>query len=469
MLVVPGSDLIAPLKCAVAATALCLFASAPALAASDTPQEVRLTAAQARVLAYQALATKPALAIQLAEGLLAKNPKDGEAHFILARAFQRIKRPGQGRKHARLAYDLAGNTAGKFQSSQLAARLAVEDKRPSFAQLWLRRSLLHLPDDRLRDQVIKDYRVLRRLSPWSFGVKASLAPTDNLNNGAVTDLMAMEGFPLVGILSPSAQALSGLRATADLSLSYRLSETERQQSYATFRYFGQRVSLSDEARAFAPDVEDRDLRFDYAEAGLTQNRRLGPGTFSYGAVYGQSWSGGEGYQTTRRISTSYGLATGERGHLRVTAQGENTTHDTGLPEVNTRQLIAQYSHNTENWGRLGASVSVRADESRNFNARRKRVDGSLTWSPQKPLGPVTPAFGISAGWQDYPDYQVGFFAVPGGRQDHSLSAHVDFTFQTLDYGGFVPSVRVQARRTDSNVTRFETRETTVSWGIKSSF
>jgi hypothetical protein len=81
---------------------------------------------------------------------------------------------------------------------------------------------------------------------------------------------------------------------------------------------------------------------------------------------------------------------------------------------------------------------------------------------------IHPTLSLGASWQHYADFTVGL-PVPGGREDETLFGQVEFTLQALDYGGFVPSLRVQARKTDSNVSRYDTRETTVSFGIKSAF
>lgn len=70
---------------------------------------------------------------------------------------------------------------------------------------------------------------------------------------------------------------------------------------------------------------------------------------------------------------------------------------------------------------------------------------------------------------DYYDYQVGPFIVPGGREDRTLFGSADFIFEQLDYAGFVPSLKIQAQKTRSNVSRFETNEMSVSLGFVSRF
>jgi hypothetical protein len=442
-----------------------------ALPFAAVAEDLRLSADAARALALQALQQgDPATAAQIAQGLLQRDPDDGMAHFTLARAFQQMRQPGKGRRSARLAFRHAGGETDKFHAAQLAARLAVEDNSPTAAQVWLRRSLLHVPDPRMRPRIEKDYRILRQLSPWQFGLSLSFAPSSNLNNGADSPYSLIDGVPVVGYLSGSAQALSGLRASADASVSYRLSQSKSQATRMSFRAFGQRVHLSDEAREIAPDVSNSDLAFNYLELGLNQQRKAQNGGWTFGAALGQSWSGGEKYQQSKRLHLSRRLPVGDASLLGLTGQLEHIRHDSGLADIRGLTLSTRLSHRSDTTGDWQVSLSLKTEDSDNANATRNRVDGQINWSPRKSKATamIHPTLSLGASWQHYADFTVGL-PVPGGREDETLFGQVEFTLQALDYGGFVPSLRVQARKTDSNVSRYDTRETTVSFGIKSAF
>lgn len=454
-----------PMRRVALAATLCLVGW------TATAEEIRLSTAQARHLALDALRTnQPVFAIQLAEGLLKADPRNGEAHLIIARARQQMRQPDRARRPARLAFDLAQSSEGKFRAAQFAARLAVEDKSHVAAQAWLRRSLLYLPDPSYRAQVVADYKRVRRMSPWKLSLQTSLAPTDNLNNGADSPYSLIDGVPAVGFLSGSAQALSGLRATADVGLSYRLDHSKSHLTQATFRYYGQRVDLSDEARALAPDTTNADLAFDYIEIGLTESRSPQQGRqWSYGLSFGQSWSAKQPYQQSLRAVLGHRAKLSEHGAASLTGQIEKLRYDNGLPDVSGFALQGSWSYETQAKARWALSLSLKQAESDNRNSRNQKASANLTWTSGRPIGPVTPTAALGASYQRYPDYAIGFIAVPGGREDRSVFGQLEITMQSLDYGGFVPSLTVQARRTTSNVSRFETRETTVSLGIKSSF
>lgn len=454
------------LRSALTALAFCFGAAASA-------EVLHLSPSDAHQLARQALQQgKPELALTVAQTLLQHDPHEAATHFIIARAFQQLRQPQKGRRAARLAFRHAQIKEDKFQSAQLAARLALEDNSPTAAQVWLRRSLLHLPDDRLRPRVEQDYKILRQMSPWRFGVNLSVAPSNNLNNGADSRFSVIDGVPAVGILSGSAQALSGTRASADLSLGYRLSQSTGNSTHLGLRYLAHRVRLSDAARALAPTVENSDLAFNYAELSLAQRQQGRHGQWDYGLALGRSWYGGDPYQRIQRLHLSHHFPVGTSTRLSLTGQLEQIRHDTALPEVRGKIINARLRHQGEKSDLWQFDVTLKREESENSNAARDRVDAQLKWSPaghrfgQTPW--ILPHFQLGMARQTYADYTAGFI-VPGGRRDRILHAQMEFTMQQLDYAGFVPSVIVQTRRTQSNVSRFDTRETTVSLGVKSRF
>ena len=55
------------------------------------------------------------------------------------------------------------------------------------------------------------------------------------------------------------------------------------------------------------------------------------------------------------------------------------------------------------------------------------------------------------------------------RNDDAVFASLDVTFSEIDYAGFVPRVSLIAQRTSSNISRFETSSTALSFGIESKF
>lgn len=450
-----------------------LAAAALALGLTLAPvkADVSMGIAEARQIAAASLAQgQPQLAAQIATGLLQRDPSDAYAHFVLARAFQQMQQPKLARRQAALAYRHADTGLGRYQASQLAATLAVELAQPGMAQIWLRRSWNHAPDDRAREVLKRDYRVLRALNPWNVQLRLSMAPSDNVNNGAEDPYAVIAGVPWVGVLSGDAMALSGLKMTGDLSLGYRFTQTDHSQTRVTGRLYLSRVALSADARAQAPTAENSDFAYTKAELGLEHRRSLGKeaGLLSAELTLSRQWYGGQPLQNSLRIEGArvVPLAPGKQVQLSLAA--ERSQPERGAP-VTEMDLRASVSAKLSGGGTFSYGASLQLADSLYVNARRQRATGFVAWGLPRPIGPAKVSLSLGGTVADYPDYRVGPFVVPGGRQDHMLFGSADFVFENLDYAGFVPSLKVQAQKTRSNVSRFETNEFSVSLGIVSRF
>ncbi|NUH66039.1 hypothetical protein HTT03_12160 [Sulfitobacter sp. S0837] len=129
---------------------------------------------------------------------------------------------------------------------------------------------------------------------------------------------------------------------------------------------------------------------------------------------------------------------------------------------------------------LGSRHQLRNGDAVTFALNLQKADGDLSntrsegvalsagYSLNKQIGPAILSGGVTLSHVDYAHY-TALFAVPGGRQDLSASAHLDMLFPDLDYAGFAPNLRVTTSRTTSNVSRFKTKELSVALGIQSKF
>ncbi|MFG6512063.1 hypothetical protein ACGYLL_19975, partial [Sulfitobacter sp. M23905] len=137
--------------CAVAG--LCLLNSGSVAA----EQSVALSLPEARSLAVHALkGERPALASQIARGLLIADPHSAYAHYVLATAHADMGHGTDGRKSAARAYRYADTRVQKFQAAELAARLTFADGHPTLTQLWLRRAVQNAPTPEIEEQLARD-------------------------------------------------------------------------------------------------------------------------------------------------------------------------------------------------------------------------------------------------------------------------------------------------------------------------
>ncbi|MGB3243267.1 MAG: hypothetical protein WBB25_01930 [Sulfitobacter sp.] len=455
-----------------------IFGQAYAESAQDTAgitagqNDYELTLPQARQLAISALRTgRPKLAYQLSDGLLQADPKSSFAHFTKATAQGQLGLPRDALRSAAKAYRFADTRLHKFEAAELAARLSYVDARPTLTQLWLRRAVQNAPNAQIEQQLARDFGVVRARNPLSFSIRGGLRPSNNVNSGADSAEQIIDGLPFTGVLSGSAQALSGLAGTLDVQLGYRLRGDKRSRTDVGARLYLRRVALTSGSRIQAPDVTNGDFGSTYLEANVTHGFALGDSRNSatLGAAVGQLWSG---------RNKSYGFARLEANrdwHLgkatRLTLDGsveQRQSNQAAILDSTTLGLVSGLQHRIANGDTISAALTLRHTDSDYVNTRNTSATMSGTYAFAQQIGPAKVSVSIAAGYSEYPDF-VALFVVPGGRQDKSVYANLNLFFPDMDYAGFAPSINISAGRKFSNVSRYETRELSVSMGIQSKF
>ena len=273
------------------------------------PEKVELTLDQARQVAVQALnSNDPSLAVRLGKGLLKANPTDPFAYYLIASGYAQLNNPTLARRAAGYSYRFSDTGTGRFQAAQLAAKMAFDSGNYSLSQIWLRRTAIHATDSADKKRLADDYKLLRRINPWSLRIRTDIRPSDNVNNGSDTSLNIIDGVPDGGTINATARALSGIIASLDIAPSYRINASENSATRLGGRLFVERVSLSDSARTIAPRATGSDFGSTYAELSLTHFMTAGPpesgGSASLGLAVGDSWYGGARSYQFARINAS---------------------------------------------------------------------------------------------------------------------------------------------------------------------
>ena len=449
-----------------------VFASAGFSSWAGPDTSVTLTLDQARAAAAQALeAGRPGDALTLARGLAAALPHDPLPHFVIASAHAQAGQPRDGRRAAARAFRLSKSPDHRFQAGQMAARLAVAEDRHSIAQYWLRRSANNAPTAEARKIVARDFRTVRALNPWRVSLDGGLRPSSNVNNGSEEALQVIDGVPVTGFLSPAAQALSGVIATANLSVSYRLRATANSATLLTAQYYMKRVRLSGDARAQAPTASNSMFSADHLSFGLRHAFAVPQnGSAALSVSAGASRSGDRPTYQFARIGGSRSWAVAEHGQITLSAEAEERFSQRGTRyDARALNVALTYGRALENGDRLSLRFGMRDTSAAHFNDTGRTFSLRTSYAFKDAFGPVRVSAGLTLGHSDRPHYRSGFIAVPGGRQDTSLYADVNLMFEQIDYAGFSPSLRLRAGRTKSNDSRFTTREVSVAFGIESNF
>ncbi|MEP3639122.1 MAG: surface lipoprotein assembly modifier [Paracoccaceae bacterium] len=429
-----------------------------------------LTLTEARQIAQSALLSgNPALTQQLANGLLTANPKDAHALLLLSAAEAELKNPTAARQAAAKAYRAGDTKSQKLQAAQLAAQFALKEERPTLSQIWLRRASLQTQTEEQSEIISRAYRRVKSVNPWSVNLGFSVRPSDNVNNGADKAIQVIDGSPLVGFLSRDAQALSGTIVSGDVRASYRLHATERTRTTVSGRLYVQRVFISDETDA----LENDDFDATYGEISLGHMFALGDRAgdlAQFRLTRGTYWSADDTNYHLLRLDADRTWAVTPKTSLTLGASvAQYSRPGDDLQDSESYILRGRVSHGLENGDRIGFGLTYQQSDSDAVNRRSDQISARLTYGFSKSWGPAKASASLQITDADYPDYELGFFAVPGGRNDLSAYADLSLFFEDYDYAGFAPTVTFRAGRATSNVGRFETSEFSVNFGFQSKF
>ena len=435
---------------------------------------VSLTLPQARELAVLAVNDgNSALAIRMARGLLKADPKDTLAHYILATAHTQTKRYGAGRRAAARAFRFARTDGDRLRSAQLAARLSYLEGRPTLAQLWLRRTANYTSDAASDARLARDYRALRAQNPLSFSIRTGLRRSSNLNNGSSGVYNVIDG-----VIAPdypfATQALSGMVATLDGSVRYRLHATQTRQTVVSGRLFVQRVSLSDAAKATNPQARNSDYGATYGELSLNHAFAVGPpekrGTASVGITLGESWYAKRRNFRLARLSADRNWRLSGTRQLQLNASVE--TRFDARNAVNDARVLGLgmfYGARQENGNQLGLDFAFRDTQAASDNGTYRTASMRASYALAKPVGPVKLSAAAGLEYARYPAFRLSGQIGPTRRSDQGYYGEFSAFFHTLDYAGFAPSLRLRFGRRTSNFSQYTSRELSLSLGIQSKF
>lgn len=432
-------------------------------------EPVELSLAQADALAGQALAAgESRLAYNLGKGLLAADSGNPRAYIYQAVALAQAGAHGVAGRKAVLAYWHSETDEQRFEAANLAAQVNFADRRLTGSQFWLRRAVDHAPDEVARDRTVTAFRNVRARNPLRFDLRVSAAPSDNVNNGASSPLNVIDGVPVVGTLSPSAQALSGVITTAQASLSYRIAQSDRRETRLRGRVNTRRVHLSDDV----PGLSGDDLSSTVLELGA-RHIMLGARdtvTWSFDLDGGRVWYGGDPLYDFGRIGTARHQKLGERLLLSFGAEIEEQLDQASRGADSTvYEGFAGTALSLDGGGRLGFRLQYRNTDSNGINRASEQWTGIASYAMGRSLGPATMEFSLGISRLDYSDFRVAFINVPGGREDESIFGSVTARFDDWGYMGFVPTVTVTTENSTSNISRFDVEQTSLTVGMRSEF
>ncbi len=396
---------------------LCSFAAFDArpVQAQDAPGRVHLQLDQARAIALAALRQgQPQLAFAITNGLLEADAKDGHALFIRAQALGQLKDLDEGRKTAAQAFRASQTDEQRFESATLAAQLSFADEKMTHSQVWLRRAVHFAPDEAKRDATIQAFRQVRHQNPLNLQLGFSVSPSDNVNNGANSPFNIIDGSPLVGTLSPSAQAIKGVVASLNVQGSYRIAEGENHQTRLIGRAYVRHVEFNNPV----PGISASDLASQRFQVGAAHLWSPGENGFWRAEGHGgRIWYGGSPLYDFLSVSLHRSQKLAERTRLTF-GGGVEEQFDQTVPVDDSTVWSALTSLNyiTEGGSRFGARVQYREIVSDGINRASTQWTGILSYTHGQKIGPAEISVSVGHSIIDYDTYWV-ITPTPGGRTD----------------------------------------------------
>lgn len=408
----------------------------------------------------------------LAETLLQSNPADEAALTFLTQSAFQMGDFGAAREAAARLYRSEIPNERRFQAARLAALAAASEDRFTLSELWLRRAMIVAPTAEDLLETTNDARRVRRINPWSTNVQLSFVPSTNINGGASSEFNYIDGVSAVGVLSASAQALSGYVAQADLRTTYRLAETPTYRHRVSGRiYMRAPIPTGDSLEAIRDEgLEIRDFSTARLEFSFNRDQAIEDGIFGISADIGSYWSGAVHDHSYARLGGYRTFSFPEGLSLTGAAYAEQRFTTTDLaPEDLLLGVSGTVTKRLPNRSEISLSLSWLGQEGETINDTYDRYTLQLEHTLAEPIGPVALSGAVGLQHTDYSDYLVGFIPAPGGRQDTRIFGSVTAAFPDYSFAGFSPLMRMNLGNTTSNISRFEISEFGVELGLRSTF
>ena len=448
----------------LASFAALLFLGVTAAAAETEPPDLRAQGVADRVQEQEQIQE----AISLAADRLERNPKDASAWVVVARIRRAVGDVDGALEAARNANAYAQTDEERFAAAlELAAGNVLKERR-LYAQFWLRRASQVAPTDDLRDQAIRNFRAVRAQTPWQFTLRFSVVPSSNVNNGSSGEVIELFGLPFV--LSGDAQALSGVEFTLASTARYRFLGFGEQPAVLSFGAALQRVALSDQAKEQAPEASGSDYSFDAFEIGFSQvvSNWSEASVLRFNALVGHNRYGGEALTNYARAGLLAQWPVGAQSLMVASGsiERQHRLDDESRSAWVTRGNLRRVWQVGSQGQLVGVTFGLRNTSSESVEVDNRAALLEFDFRSIEPVfGPFTLATLVNA---ERRLYDASPYSADG-RQDIRGSVSVTLGLPDWNYYGFGPTLTLEASRTESNVSIYDSRDLGVRVGIDSVF
>lgn len=426
--------------------------------------------------AEEALVTgRPAETARIASQMLVQVPDSFIALYLLALALADLGELQKAADTGVRAYNAAPDEASRFEASRFIAGTRFRAGQFTRSEIWLRRAANHAQSDTDLRSIAEAYAATVAANPLSIRFVASVAPSDNVNNGSEEGELRLEGIGLTFVLPEDRRALSGIAFSATTELEYRVSQSPRQSTYLIGSLSGQTYILSQEAKdllesspsPIVRSVEGSDFAAVTAAVGVKrlQNNISPLGPVEFALNFGTYWEGGEKLLNFHDLSVAQIIPLDQRNALRLTAfRRIQDTKTPALVDATTTDLILTYDRALANRDLLQLSMTGRRKDA-GFENSFDEYQVGVGYAVAQPIYGVQLTTSLQIGYRTFEE----FATTLDGRDDWFVSASATGTLRDVSYFGFSPSVSLTASRTESTAEENTSSALQLLFGIESNF
>jgi len=421
------------------------------------PEAARLTAAQLLSRGHAQAAA------QITDVLVLRDPKDSTSLILNAHARRTMGDNTRARQAARQGWQTADRPVERYGAAMAMAQALSSDGAKTRAQFWLRRAAHVAPDARTRARAIRDYRYVSTTNPWSVNLSFSFDPSDNVN-GAPSD----NTFVLGGLIftNPTAVPISGVVLRQNTALRYNFGISSTERNFVALNWTESHTVFTDNDVPLG--VSASDFAFRRVQAQFGRDFTTGPEAprQTLSLSIGRLWSANDPLADEVKVDWRQTYARPEQRLFSWNAGfGYSHRKDSDLRSGVTATLGSYWARPTASGGRLSWNAEVGRTDTDSRALTHTTLSAGVQYTFAEQVLGATAQIALNAQAKQYDDPLYG----PDPRADLGAVVSTSLVFTDFDTYGFAPKLTFEARKTNSNITRFETENFGLNMGFQSLF
>jgi len=440
------------------AVALSLLASSQSAAQSTlAPDEARLAAAQLLARGHTQAA------VDITDLLILRDPEDATSLILNAHARRTLGDVRHAQRSARRGWRVSDRPVERYGAAMAMAQALSTDGAKTRAQFWLRRAAHVAPNAQTHARAVRDYRFVSLTNPWSVGLSFSIDPSDNVN-GAPSD----NTFVLGGLIftNPAAVPISGFVLRQNTSLRYNFGISQTQRNFAALDWTESHTVFTDDN---VPEgAEASDYAFRRLQAKVGRDFTTGPDAprQTVSLSFGRLWSAESPLADEVQLDWRRTYTQPQKRLFSWNAQlGYSHRKDSDTRSGVTAAVGANWTRLLQNGGKVAWNAELGRTDTDSSALTHNALTLGLQYTFARPLLGATAQVALTAQAKNYDDPL--YFPEP--RADVGAAFSTSLLFTDFDTYGFAPKLTFEARKTTSNVTRFETESFGLNMGFQSLF